>query len=223
MRAGRRRSSAGKPRPRRSRARRWSSCIATRRTCATGSASSKWPRSSPSPACRRPRPTSARWSASSPPTPPRLILLNAYNDPKAANWLSERVHAPAVVLPFSVGGIARSEGSVRPVRRHHQQAAGGRQMNDMLTDFSILLPALIAGCLVAISHVPLGQQVLSRGIVFIDLAIAQVAGARRHHRQQLSSCPSKGGARRSPPAPPRWPARCCSPGPSASGPRCRRR
>lgn len=37
-------------------------------------------------------------------TPPKLILLNAYNDPKAANWLSARVHAPAVVLPFSVGG-----------------------------------------------------------------------------------------------------------------------
>jgi zinc/manganese transport system substrate-binding protein len=37
-------------------------------------------------------------------TPPKLILLNAYNDPKAANWLSQRVQAPAVVLPFSVGG-----------------------------------------------------------------------------------------------------------------------
>ncbi len=37
-------------------------------------------------------------------TPPKLILLNAYNDPKAANWLSQRVHAPALVLPFSVGG-----------------------------------------------------------------------------------------------------------------------
>ena len=36
--------------------------------------------------------------------PPKMILLNAYNDPKAAKWLSERVHAPAVVLPFSVGG-----------------------------------------------------------------------------------------------------------------------
>jgi len=36
--------------------------------------------------------------------PPKLILLNAYNDPKAANWLAERVHAPAIVLPFSVGG-----------------------------------------------------------------------------------------------------------------------
>jgi zinc/manganese transport system substrate-binding protein len=39
-------------------------------------------------------------------SPPKMILLNAYNDPKAANWLSERVHAPAVVLPFSVGGSA---------------------------------------------------------------------------------------------------------------------
>lgn len=37
-------------------------------------------------------------------TPPKVILLNAYNDPKAANWLSQRVHAPALVLPFSVGG-----------------------------------------------------------------------------------------------------------------------
>jgi zinc/manganese transport system substrate-binding protein len=37
-------------------------------------------------------------------TPAKLILLNAYNDPKAANWLSERVHTPVVVLPYSVGG-----------------------------------------------------------------------------------------------------------------------
>jgi zinc/manganese transport system permease protein len=49
-------------------------------------------------------------------------------------------------------------------------------MNLFSTDLSILWPALIAGLLVSISHVPLGQQVLARGIVFIDLAIAQVAG-----------------------------------------------
>jgi zinc/manganese transport system permease protein len=49
-------------------------------------------------------------------------------------------------------------------------------MSAWLADLSILWPALIAGVLVALSHVPLGQQVLSRGIVFIDLAIAQVAG-----------------------------------------------
>jgi zinc/manganese transport system permease protein len=43
-------------------------------------------------------------------------------------------------------------------------------------DFGILLPALIAGLLVAATHVPLGVQVLNRGIVFIDLAVAQIAG-----------------------------------------------
>jgi zinc/manganese transport system permease protein len=43
-------------------------------------------------------------------------------------------------------------------------------------DVSILWPALIAGLLVTATHVPLGTQVLARGIVFIDLAIAQIAG-----------------------------------------------
>lgn len=49
-------------------------------------------------------------------------------------------------------------------------------MSLLETDLGILWPALVAGLLVAVSHVPLGQQVLARGIVFIDLAIAQVAG-----------------------------------------------
>jgi zinc/manganese transport system permease protein len=43
-------------------------------------------------------------------------------------------------------------------------------------ELSILGPAFLAGLLVLSTHVPLGQQVLARGIVFIDLAIAQVAG-----------------------------------------------
>ena len=40
----------------------------------------------------------------------------------------------------------------------------------------IVLPATIAGLMVAILHVPLGIEVLRRGIIFIDLAIAQIAG-----------------------------------------------
>ena len=43
-------------------------------------------------------------------------------------------------------------------------------------EFGLLLPALIAGLLVSATHAPLGIQVLSRGIVFIDIAIAQIAG-----------------------------------------------
>lgn len=43
-------------------------------------------------------------------------------------------------------------------------------------EWSVLWPALAAGLLVTATHVPLGTQVLNRGIVFIDLAIAQIAG-----------------------------------------------
>jgi zinc/manganese transport system permease protein len=49
---------------------------------------------------------------------------------------------------------------------------------NMLNSFelSIIFPALIAGMLVLATHVPLGIEVLKRGIIFIDLAIAQIAG-----------------------------------------------
>jgi zinc/manganese transport system substrate-binding protein len=42
-------------------------------------------------------------------SPPKAILVNAYNDPKAAQWLSQRVNAPVIVLPFSVGGSAEAK------------------------------------------------------------------------------------------------------------------
>lgn len=43
-------------------------------------------------------------------------------------------------------------------------------------EWGILGPALVAGLLVLATHVPLGTRVLDKGIVFIDLAIAQIAG-----------------------------------------------
>ncbi len=49
-------------------------------------------------------------------------------------------------------------------------------MNLAGLDPAILLPAFAAGLLVLASHVPLGHAVLKRGIVFLDLAIAQIAG-----------------------------------------------
>lgn len=48
-------------------------------------------------------------------------------------------------------------------------------MNTDALSLSILGPAFFAGLLVLATHVPLGRQVLKRGIVFIDLAVAQVA------------------------------------------------
>jgi len=49
-------------------------------------------------------------------------------------------------------------------------------MNDIAVFADILLPAFVAGLLVICTHIPLGFKVLSRGIIFMDLAIAQVAG-----------------------------------------------
>jgi len=49
-------------------------------------------------------------------------------------------------------------------------------LNIEYLDLEIIAPAFCAGLLVLSTHVPLGQQVLKRGIIFIDLAIAQVAG-----------------------------------------------
>lgn len=53
-------------------------------------------------------------------------------------------------------------------------------MNLAVHDLSVLDPALLgwplaAGLAVLATHVPLGRRVLARGIVFLDLAIAQIA------------------------------------------------
>ena len=48
-------------------------------------------------------------------------------------------------------------------------------MNLDWTALSIVGPALLAGSLVLATHVPLGREVLRRGIIFIDLAVAQIA------------------------------------------------
>jgi len=43
-------------------------------------------------------------------------------------------------------------------------------------ELGIIGPAFLASLIVLSTHVPLGTEVLRRGIIFIDLAIAQVAG-----------------------------------------------
>ncbi|MBA4502367.1 metal ABC transporter permease [Marinobacterium marinum] len=59
----------------------------------------------------------------------------------------------------------------------------------MLAELAILLPPLAAGALVLSSHLLLGEQVLKRGILFIDLAVAQLAalGSLLAQQQNLSS------------------------------------
>jgi zinc/manganese transport system permease protein len=49
-------------------------------------------------------------------------------------------------------------------------------MNLDAASLGLLAPAMIAALLITATLVPLGIQVIGRGIVFIDLAIAQIAG-----------------------------------------------
>ncbi len=40
---------------------------------------------------------------------PKMILRNAYNDPKAVEWLSQKIDVQVVLLPFSVGGTPEAK------------------------------------------------------------------------------------------------------------------
>jgi zinc/manganese transport system substrate-binding protein len=37
-------------------------------------------------------------------TPAKAVVRSAYNDPRAADWLAQQAHVPAVMVPFTVGG-----------------------------------------------------------------------------------------------------------------------
>lgn len=43
-------------------------------------------------------------------------------------------------------------------------------------ELDILFPAFLAGLLVLATHIPFGMRVLQRGVIFADLAVAQIAG-----------------------------------------------
>ena len=48
-------------------------------------------------------------------------------------------------------------------------------MESLINIISLLAPAFVAGALISLVHVPLGQEVLRRNIIFLDLAVAQFA------------------------------------------------
>jgi hypothetical protein len=77
-------------------------------------------------------------------------------------------------------------------------------------DPGLLAWPLAAGLLVLATHVPLGRRVLARGIIFLDLAIAQIAVLGVIAAHSHSTWPQKPGAPRSPPRRQRWRAPCCS-------------
>ena len=88
----------------------------------TGSACARRRRSSPNRAFRRAANTSRNWSPNWPAKGVRGVIYSAYEDPRGAEFVAQRIGAPAIMLPFTVGGTDRAQRSVRPVRRHDRPA-----------------------------------------------------------------------------------------------------
>ena len=154
--------------------------------------------------------------------PAKMVVRSAYQDGRASQWLCRSRAGPAVALPFTVGGNDKATDLFGLFDSTVALLLAVRASDLRRDRPRHLAPAFLAGLLVLSTHVPLGAQVLRKGIVFIDLAIAQiaalgviVAGAVRGRSRRLA-----GAARRRRAA---LPAPCCSTGPSASGRRCRRR
>lgn len=57
-------------------------------------------------------------------------------------------------------------------------------------DFYLWLPAIVAGWLVVLTHIPLGQIVLKKEVIFLDLAIAQAAALGVTIAHMLNISPS---------------------------------
>ena len=107
--------------------------------------------------------------------PAKMVVRSAYEDPRAVAVAVGSREGPRGRA--AVHGRRQRQGDrpVRTVRQHGRAAAGRCPMSLAAIDLGILAPAFLAGLLVLSTHVPLGAQVLRKGIVFIDLAIAQIA------------------------------------------------
>ena len=108
--------------------------------------------------------------------PAKMVLRAAYQNGRASEWIAERAKINVVVLPFTVGGDEQAKDLYGLFDDTVARLLEGGAMKLGAVELRSCCPALAAGVLVAATHVPLGMQVLARGIVFIDLAIAQVAG-----------------------------------------------
>ena len=109
--------------------------------------------------------------------PAKMVVRAAYQSDRASQWIAERTkinlrrrfHSRSAAIDGAKDLYGLFDDTIAA-------PAQGGAMNIGAIELSILLPAFVAGLLVTATHVPLGMQVLARGIVFIDLAIAQIAG-----------------------------------------------
>ena len=103
----------------------------------------------------------------------RIIVRQPHEPERDVAFLAKRTGSKVVVLASSVGARAGRARLPVAVRHERRRAAGGGQAMMAALEF-LWPPFLVAFCLVGI-HAYFGIQVLTRNIVFVDLALAQIA------------------------------------------------
>ncbi len=135
-------------------------------------------------------------------------MRSAYNDPRAAEWLSERAKIPVITAGLHGRGQRQGAGSVRAFRRHARAPADGSQMNFAAARSGHPRARTSSRVCWSPRRTPRSAcRCLNRGIVFIDLAIAQVAGLGVIFADSWGSSRRAGACRRLR-SPRRSPARC---------------
>ena len=117
-----------------------------------------------------------------------MVLRAAYQDARASEWIAERAKIPAVMLPFTVGGTDGAkdlfglfddtlERLLAAIKRRALKRMRGARTHDAVDAIDFRtdragVPRRPAGAGDARAA---GRAGAARGIVFIDLAIAQIA------------------------------------------------
>ena len=102
------------------------------------------------------------------------IIRASHASNNASLWLAKKSNIPALVLPYTVGGNEQAKDLFGLLNIQFLLCEGSLTLSSEI--FEIIGPALAAGLMISLSHAPLGLEVLRRGIIFIDLAVAQISG-----------------------------------------------
>ena len=110
----------------------------------------------------------------------KIIAVEPYFDLKTPNAVARDTGATVLVLSPSVGGVKEASTYIARVRLQHQparlrnQADGGRPVIDPVV-LQFLAAPFAASLILTGIHAYLGVHVVERGVIFVDLSLAQIA------------------------------------------------
>ncbi len=104
----------------------------------------------------------------------RAILVEPYFDSKTPQSIASTTGAAVVTFYPSVGGVPEIK-DYFDVFDHDVEALATGARGGTMTAFDILLPAFVASLILTGIHAYLGVHVVERGVIFVDLSLAQIA------------------------------------------------